>query len=195
MRLLYVDCCISIHARSRTKLLADTFLNAWKNQHPDWSIETVDLKVHPLLPLEEGTLAEREQAAEEGRMDAPCLALARQFAQSDRIVMAAPFWEMSFPSMLRVYIEHISVRGVTFLYTPQGPSGICRAKKMLYLTTAGGSLEHINFGNAYLRQLCQFYGIGEYHFIGADRQDILEVDHEIFLHEALKKAEKLAQTF
>lgn len=195
MKMLYVDCCISLHERSRTKLLADTFLDAWEKQHPDWDVETVDLKTHPLLPLEKGTLAEREQAAEEGRMDAPCLALAKQFAQADRVVMAAPLWEMSFPSMLRVYIEHVSVKGITFHYTPQGPDGLCKAEKLLYLTTAGGPLEGMNCGSAYLEKLCHFYGIGEYHSIVADRQDVLEVNHEMILQEALQKAEKLAQTF
>ena len=31
-----------------------------------------------------------------------------------RIVVAAPFWDLSVPAVLKVYIENISADGVTF---------------------------------------------------------------------------------
>ena len=195
MKLLYVDCCISVHERSRTKLLADTFLSAWRAAHPQDEIEVLDIKPLDLPPLKEEALRRREEALHSGRTDAPEFALARQFAAAERIVVATPLWELSFPSQLRLYIEHIAAAGITFGYTAQGEVGLCRAKKLLFLTTAGGPLEGRNCGSDYWRALCPFFGISEYHFLGAAMQDVIEIDHEYILQGTLQEAQKLALTF
>ena len=194
MKLLFIDCCISVHETSRTRKLAETFLSAWHGRHPDADVETVDLVHHPMAPLTESSLSAREAAASENRDD-PLLAPARQFAEADRIVIAAPFWEMSFPAALQAYLERISVTGSTFRYTPRGSEGLCKAQKMLYLTTAGGPIEGISYGSDYLASLCQLYGIGSYHFIGAPMLDVQEIDPKPYLDRALREAEKLAEIF
>ena len=57
--------------------------------------------------------------------------LARQFAAADQIVIAAPYWDLSFPAALKQYFEQINVLGITFAYTPEGvPKGLCRARKL-----------------------------------------------------------------
>ena len=195
MKLLYIDCCISVHEVSRTKLLADTFLSAWRAAHPQDEIETLDLKNLDLSPLNPNTLVKREAALEEGRTDSAEFALARQFAAADRIVTAAPFWELSFPAQLRLYIEHIAAAGITFGYAPQGQIGLCRAEKLLFLTTAGGPMEGQNCGSDHWRALCPFFGIPAYHFLGAPMQDVIELDHEAILRDTLKAAVALALTF
>ena len=195
MKLLYINCCISVHAASRTKKLAETFLTVWKACHPEDTVETVDLANRPVPPLDQPVLYAREAAVAAEHWDDPLLALSRQFAGADRIVLAAPFWEMSFPAALQAYLERISVTGITFRYTPQGSEGLCRAEKMLYLTTAGGPIEGLNYGSDYLRALCRLYGIGSYHFIGAPMLDVQEVDPEPYLTRALREAEQLAETF
>ena len=191
MKLLYIDCCISVHALSRTKLLADTFLSAWQAAHPEDEIETLDLKTLNLQPLNAQMAAERENTP----TDSPVFALARQFAAADRIVIAAPFWELSFPAQLRLYIEHIAAAGITFGYAPQGQIGLCRAEKLLFLTTAGGPMEGQNCGSDHWRALCPFFGIPAYHFLGAPMQDVIELDHEAILRDTLKEAVALALTF
>ena len=195
MKLLYLDCCITMRTSSHTKQLAETFLKSWHKLHPSDEIEHLDLKSMSLFPLDEVSLHEREQAAANKDWNHPSLALARQFAQADRIVVAAPFWEMTFPAKLQTYLEHISVCGITFRYTPSGSEGLCRARKFLYFTTAGGPIDGCNFGSNYLHALSQFYGISEYHFIGAPMQDIQEIDTTPYLNEALQQAETIAKTF
>ena len=181
MKLLYIDCCITVHgSASRTAALAETFLSAWRAAHPEADIETLDLKTLTLNPLLGNALRLRETLQGEGRTEGASFALARQFAAADRIVIAAPYWELSFPAQLRLYIEHIAAQGITFDYTSQGQVGLCRAEKLLFLTTAGGSLE-ANCGSEHWRALCPFFGIGEYHFIGAPMQDVKEIDHEALL--------------
>ena len=38
--------------------------------------------------------------------------LASQFQQADEIVIAAPYWDLSFPAILKLYLENIYVTGV-----------------------------------------------------------------------------------
>ena len=195
MKLLYLDCCISVRENSHTRLLADAFLGAWQSRHPGDEITRLDLRSLPIMPLGEASLHIREDAAAQADWDHPSLALAHQFAQADRIVIAAPFWEMTFPAKLQAYLEHVSVIGITFHYTASGPEGLCRAEKLLYLTTAGGPIEGCNWGCDYLRALSRFYGIGEFHFVGAPMQDVQEIDTSFYLQKALEEARDLAQSF
>ena len=110
--------------------------------------------------------------------------LARQFANADEIVIAAPFWDLSFPAALKQYFEQINVLGITFRYTPDGfPQGLCKAKKLYYITTAGGEFFPEEYGYGYVKALAQnFYGIKDVELIkatglaidGADEEKILE---------------------
>lgn len=50
----------------------------------------------------------------------PLFRYAKQFAQAADIVVAAPYWDLSFPAILKVYLEQICVTGLTFQYTPEG---------------------------------------------------------------------------
>ena len=196
MKLLYVDCCITIHEASRTKLLADTFLSAWQKAHAGDEIEYLDAKKLDLHPLMGEALVQREELLGSRRTEDPSFALARQFAQADRIVIAAPFWELSFPAQLRLYIEHISALNITFGYAQDGaPLGLCRAEKMLYLTTAGGVIEGNNCGADHLRALCGMFGIRQFLFLGAPMQDVKEIDHQSILNDTLAQARELALTF
>lgn len=196
MNLLFINCCISMNHPSRTARLADAFLTAWQAAHPTDTVESVDLRSMDLTPLRMDNIFPYETKLAEGRTSDPDFALARQFAAADRIVIAAPFWELSFPAQLRLYIERISALNITFGYTPEGKSaGLCRAQKLLFLTTAGGSLQDNNCGSDHLRALSRMYGIDQYLFLGAQCQDVKEIDHETILRQTIDQAETLAKTF
>ena len=100
MKLLFIDGCISQRgAESRTRRLADAFLSAFRESHPGAEVETVvleDLDLKPFLPA---ALDEREALASVGAFDTPVFALARQLRRADKIVAAAPFWDLSFPAV------------------------------------------------------------------------------------------------
>ena len=53
----------------------------------------------------------------------------KQFAAADVIVIAAPYWDLMFPAVLKTYLENITVTGITFCYSDQGrPQSMCKAK-------------------------------------------------------------------
>ena len=108
--------------------------------------------------------------------------LARQFAAADEIVIAAPYWDLSFPAVLKQYIEQINVVGITFRYTPEGiPEGLCRASRLTYVMTAGGEFVPEEYGFGYMKALAEsFYGIPEVQLIKAVGLDIAGAEEDTF---------------
>ena len=111
----------------------------------------------------ESFLLHLDRLISEGAFDAPLFALARQFASAEEIIIAAPYWDLSFSAPLKQYIEQINVTGITFSYSPEGvPFVLCRAKKLYYVMTAGGTYVPEDYGFGYVKALAQgFYGIRE----------------------------------
>lgn len=99
--------------------------------------------------------------------------LAEQFAQADEIVVAAPYWDLSFPAILKVYLERICVSGVTFHYVGDQAEGLCRAEKAVYVSTAGGYVGERHLGEEYVRTLFQqMFGIPAFTTVRCEGLDI-----------------------
>ena len=87
-------------------------------------------------------------------------------------MIAAPYWDFGFPALLKIYLEQITVAGITFCYDGGRPKGLCRAKKLFYVTTAGGPILW-DFGYPYVRSLAEnLYGIENVICISAENLDI-----------------------
>ena len=102
---------------------------------------------------------------------------ARQFSEADVIVLAAPYWDLMFPAKVRAYLEEVTVAGITFQYNEDGiPQGLCKAKRLIYVTTAGGPIIY-NFGFEYVKALAQgFFGISDVRMFKAEGLDIQGAD-------------------
>ena len=123
--ILFVDS--TVREDSRTRRLAERLVSRLK----DGEVRVLHLEGERLRPFDARTLAQRTRAIEAGLWDSPLLSKAAEFAVADQIVMAAPFWDLSFPSLLKTYIEWISVLGVVFRYSDDGrPVGLCRARRL-----------------------------------------------------------------
>ena len=168
---LFINACI--RNESRTKELADTLLEKQEEPYEEVFLNSIHF---PLV--DEAFLNRRDDLIARQDFSDPVFDLARQFAEADEIVIAAPFWDLSFPAVLKQYFEQINVRGITFFYTPEGiPAGLCRAKRLTYITTVGGDFFPEEYGAGYVRALAQnFYGIPEFKLIKATGLDIVGAD-------------------
>ena len=175
--ILFVNACV--REESRTKRLADDLLV--RLGEPAEELRLLDV-VFPVV--DEAFLRKRNLLIADEAFDDPLFAMARQFAAADHIVIAAPYWDLSFPAALKQYFEQINVLGVTFVYTPEGfPRGLCRARRLYYVTTAGGSYVPEEYGFGYVKALAQgFYGIQDVRCIKATGLDIVGSDVEALLH-------------
>ena len=82
---------------------------------------------------------------------------------------------------------------MTFYYDDQGvPRGLCKAKKLYYVTTAGGPIFNAEYGYGYIRELAQsFYSIPDVRMIKAEGLDIIGADIEGILREAEDTIDRL----
>ena len=180
--ILFVNACV--REQSRTKRLADDLLSFLKG-----TAEEVRLSDIAFPTVSEAFLQKRERLIWEGRFDDPLFRHARRFAEASQIVIAAPYWDLSFPAALKQYLEQVSVPGITFTYTEDGfPKGLCAADRMYYVTTAGGQYAPEDFGFGYVRALCRdLFGIGQAELIRAVGLDLDGADVEGILWESIRE--------
>ncbi len=98
---------------------------------------------------------------------------ALEFADADRVVIAAPYWEFLFPAVLSAYMERVSIPGITFKYTEQGSVGLCKAEKLTYIYTSGDILKaEDRLCERYFEKLSKLYGIKDFSAICAEGLDL-----------------------
>ena len=177
-KILFINACA--RPGSRTEELSRYLLNELEGE-----ITEINLYKEQLLPLcnegiEKRAMNDIPQKESE---------LAKQFADADIIVIGAPFWDLSFPSVLKIYFENITASGVTFEYSEKGrPVSKCRAKKLYYITTSGGYIGKNNFGFDYVKAISEnFFGINDISFYSAEGLDIFGADVKEIMDEAKKK--------
>lgn len=187
-KLLFIDACVN-RGISRTEQLAQTLLKEM-NQNGEYEIETLNLEYEDLKLFTGKESALRESLTRAGNFEGPLFTYAKQFAAADRIVVAAPYWDFSFPARMKCYLEQICVTGLTFTFSSKGiPGGLCHADSLHYVTTSGGSIGELNLGYEYLEKLCKvYYGINETVCYTAEGLDIEGNSVEEIMKEAEEKA-------
>ena len=178
---LYINACV--RADSRTDRIARALLDKLGGGYTELFLDT-----EGLAPLTAETLDKRNRLIEAGKFDDPIFCYAHQFAEADVIVIAAPYWDMSFPAVLKTYIEHLCVMGIASTYDANGvPKGLCRASKLYYVTTAGGPYVP-DFSYAQIEVLAKYYfGIPETELIRAEFLDIVGNDAEKIVADTIAK--------
>jgi len=183
---LFVNACV--RRQSRTQRLARCLLARLDGETAELSLSETAFPV-----ADEAFLCHRDRLIAASEFGDPLFDLARQFAEADQIVIAAPYWDLSFPAVLKQYFEQVNVTGVTFRYTPEGiPEGLCRARRLFYVTTAGGPILSDAFGFGYVEALAKgFYQIPEVRCVKAEGLDIVNADVGGILRAAEEEIERL----
>lgn len=192
-QLLWINACMHGDGKSRTEQLSQEFLKIWKSHHQDAVILERDLTSGEMPVLTGALSQQRYQTAKAGELNSPLLEPAQELAQADWIVVSAPCWNMFCPAVLNIYLEWAAAIPVTFRYTREGElEGLCRAEKLLYITTVGGALEGQNLGFAYVRALGTRLGIDQIQCVAAENLDVWGSDVEQSLSQAREELRELA---
>lgn len=181
-KILFINACTGEY--SRTKELAQHLLGCLEGE-----TEQVDLYEEKITPINAQLLSKRDTLLENGNTEDEMFSPARQFASADIIVIAAPYWDLMFPSVLKVYLENITVGGITFRYSEKGiPESLCKAQKLYYVTTSGGFIGENNFGFDYIKAIAKgFFGVGDISFFSAEGLDIYGADVKEIMQSAKEK--------
>ena len=188
-KLLFIDACISTHA-SRTKRLCTTYIDQFLKKNPEVTLETVVLRKGKVEPLTKERIIERDKYVERKDWNHPMFDFAKQFQEADYIVVGTPYWDLSFASILKVYVENIMVADLTFKATNTGFGGLCEGKSLVYITTAGGFIGDKNFGYDYMCGVADMFGIPETELIKAEALDIEGFDAEKIMEKAIEEVKQ-----
>ncbi len=163
---------------SRTRRILEPLMSELGKSY---EIETVVLDGEDYQAVDRRVLAERG----EGHVPETIAEQARRLAAADRIVIAAPFWDMSFPAILKVFIENMSLFNITFKDNGTYFEGLCRCEKVLYITTRGMNVktgEPMEGATPYIKAIGALWGLGEVITVAAENLDYStpeEVDERI----------------
>lgn len=179
--ILYINSCI--RNGSRTDLLARELLKKLGNEHTELKLAEEDLH-----PLNAQSLDKRTGLIEASDYSDPMFRYAKQFASADIIVIAAPFWDMSFPAELKIYLENIYVTGIVSRYGPDGrPEGLCRASALYYVTTAGGPYSPA-YSYDMIKELAEIhFGIKKTALLKAEMLDVFPDDAGTILQRSIEE--------
>lgn len=169
MKLLIIDCCIR-EEESATRKLYESYLK--QRDLTDFETEKIYLMRENMLPLTNNDIKLRDRLLQSADTEHEIFKYAKQFAAADEIIIAAPYWDLSFPSLLRVYFERISVVGITFGYEGSKSIGYCKAGKIIYFSTCGGFINSEHLGVEYVNRLAELFGINNVEKYIVDGLDI-----------------------
>lgn len=185
-KLLFIDACVR-DERSRTKVLCDVYLEEFLKKNPDIEVDRVVLRngsveTHTMekLDIRDGLIRQKD-------FSHPMFDLAKQFKEADYVVIGSPYWDLSFSAILKVYIENIMMADLTFEATDTGFIGLCKGKKLTYITTAGGIIGDKNFGYDYMCGVADMLGIAETECIMAEALDIAGNDADAIVAGAIEE--------
>lgn len=117
-----------------------------------------------LTPAEERSAVQRDRLGLSDRLIA-------ELEGADVVVLTAPIYNFSVPSVLKAWIDLVCRAGLTFRYTPNGPVGLLEDRPV-YLAMASGGVPFgspVDFASTYLRQVFGFIGITDVRLVGAER--------------------------
>lgn len=192
MKILWVNACA--HEASRTLELSREFIGKYCEKY---SVEIEEIRLFEEKNLD---LFDWERVNERLRLQKlkqwahPMFDYARQWIEADRIIVSAPYWDLSFPAVLKVYMENIFVTGLSFYYDANGiPQGLSRAEQLLYVTTSGGPVCGKDMGYEYISGCANMLGIKNTQRLAAEGLDVIQWDKDAILQDAKLRTEKLAE--
>lgn len=201
-KVLFISACL--RENSRTRRLADAAFERYFEDRTIYeemtrektisgasfeaSVVERNLSRFPVAPLDKSGLETRENGGNTG-FNGSFFELAKEFSSVDTLFVAAPYWDLSFPAVLKAYFEAVCVCGLTFHYGEDGlPHSLCKAKRLIYVTTSGGYIGEMNFGFDYVKGLCKsFFEIDDARFVSAQGLDIDGNDPEKILSDTIDR--------
>ena len=189
--LVIIDACVR-QSDSRTLRIAEPIIDALSKRY---KVTRYDLPEMDIVPLNPGLFKER------GLGEIPVWAreAASAIAKADRILIAAPFWDMSFPAVLKCFFEQVSLFDITFTDNGKTCVGLCKAPKVLYITTRGMDIPTGSFldqGSPYLKALSALWNLGEMTVLDVHNTDYMsEEELNLEINSTIEEGLELAKAW
>lgn len=166
MRVLIIKSNPKPSKYSITLSALEYFLEQFKSSNTDVVIDEIDVSAYKHLCSE----SLRDYRNPDGNI----AKIAKEFASYDRYIFASPMWNLSIPSGLKAYIDHLVIPGVTFKQERGNPKpvGLLEGKKVVFITSSGGDfasfpMDEWEHNVNYMKHIMEHIGITDfnYHYI------------------------------
>ena len=146
----------------------------------------INLYKENLNPIDTKTLIKRDGFIKNQNFDDDMFRYAKDLKSADTVVIALPFWDLSFPSVFKIYIENIYVHGLVTKFDSNGrPVGLCKANKVYYVTTSGGPYDK-RYSFDYVKDMfINYFGMKECQLIYAEMLDIVGSDPDRIVQDVI----------
>ncbi|MCE5097102.1 FMN-dependent NADH-azoreductase [Staphylococcus devriesei] len=173
-KLLYITAHPLDELASNSMAAGKAFLESYKENHSSDEIKHIDLFKEDIPMIDKdvltgwGKLRNGDTLTNEEQQKVDRLsAILDEFLSADKYVFVSPMWNLSFPPVLKAYIDAISIAGKTFKYTAEGPQGLLTDKKVLHIQSRGGFYSEgpaaeMESGDRYLKTIMSFLGVPSY---------------------------------
>ncbi len=206
-KLLYIEASPR-KARSKSILVANAFLEAYRAAHPSDQVVTLDLWDKALPEFDGFTIDAKYQVMngksftqEQQTAWNAVVALCDEFKDADKYVMSLPMWNFGIPYKLKHYIDLIAQPGQTFSFSPEtGYSGLVTGKPIVTIYARGGSYsaggaQGMDYQTSYLEMLLGFIGFKDIRSIVIE-PTMGSPEHVATVEEAAKEsAKEIAKKF
>lgn len=209
-QVLYITAHPNDAAASFSMAAGQSFIDSYKAANPDHDVVHIDL-YNTFIPLIDsdvfsgwGKLQSGEEFAKLSETEQQKVnrlnELSDQFAAADKYVFVTPFWNFSFPAVMKAYIDAVAVAGKAFKYTAEGAIGLLTDKKALHIQARGGYYSEgpaaeLELGNRYLKQIMNFTGVPSYEELIIEGHNANPEKAEEIKADGIKRGEALGKTF
>ena len=123
-----------------------------------------------------------------------------EFLSADKYIFVAPLWNFGVPPVLKAYIDNVLITGKTFKYTENGPVGLLKDKKALYIQASGGvysnpQMAPYEHGFSHLKIALGFIGISDLHSLLIEGVNMAADGGKEIRDRFVEKALELGKTF
>ncbi|RKD25068.1 FMN-dependent NADH-azoreductase [Ammoniphilus oxalaticus] len=190
--------------------VGQAFLETYQQENPTDEIITLNLFEEEFPKLDHdvfsawGKLQQgvdfSELTDEETRKVGRLNEIVDQFISMDKYVFVTPLWNLSFPSVVKDYIDAICVAGKTFKYTDQGSVGLLTGKKAIHIQARGGiyvepPMSELEMGDRFIRSILTFLGVPSIESVIVEGMAQLPDQAEEIKAKAIDEAKKAAIKF
>ncbi|MDX2270018.1 MAG: NAD(P)H-dependent oxidoreductase [Bryobacter sp.] len=177
-KLLYIEASPR-KERSHSIFVANEFLTAYKQAHPEDTVEVWDLWKETLPEFDGHTIAAKYRVLGGEDQDSPerlawqqIELIANRFKAADKFLFSLPMWNFGIPYKLKHLIDVVAQPGMTFGYDPEkGYFGLVTGKKAAVIYARGGAYAAgtpaaaMDFQKPYFEAFLRFVGITEFESI------------------------------
>ncbi|MCG8427540.1 MAG: NAD(P)H-dependent oxidoreductase [Chromatiales bacterium] len=192
-RVLRIDASARITG-SHTRQLADHYQTLWLSENPEGEIIHRDLAQKPIPHLTNDMIEAFQQPYSEAALLSNILI--EELKLADHLLISSPLYNLTLPSTLKAYFDHVVRAGQTFLVQQEQYIGLLNNTSATIITARGGlSQNKVNddFQTNYLKEILNFIGITAIEVVELEGTALVPTEKARHFENAKHKIDQLFQ--